>query len=275
MMTCILCGGSRFRRIYKDSRVEIVRCVSCGLARQTNYASTLSNLDGSFKNVESYYKTRKSYDANEIKLDTKKFALTLDIRLEIEKRTKPGGKILDVGCGRGEFLTKLKETGFDVYGVEPSISIASIIREQLKIPVAVSMYEESLFLPNSFDVITFIQVLEHLENPMETLAVAYKHLKVNGLLVINVPSFNNPRILAYRVVRWKELVLRDFIPSHCYYYTRTTLSKLVANVGFNVIRAETGRYAIKLGMDNIATRLLDKTANALGIGGITLFAMKQ
>jgi len=207
--------------------------------------------------------------------DLKKIRLTSDIRNYIAQYTGNNGTVLDVGCGNGEFLAILKEAGFDVYGVEPDPLSASFVEEQFGIRVCRSMYQHTLFSSSSFSVITFIQVLEHLENPIEALSTAYMHLKPCGLLVIDVPSFNNPRILIYRLTRWKRLVRRDFIIPHCYYYTRRTLSNLVKKVGFHVVNVESGRYSNKLGVNNMAMRIIDKVANMLGIGGITLYATKQ
>jgi len=205
---------------------------------------------------------------------TKKIRLTTHIRERIESCARRNGKVLDVGCGNGEWLASLKDDGFDVYGVEPDPLSASFVEEKLGIQVYSSMYQPALFSPGSFDVITFIQVLEHMENPLETLSVAYMHLAPGGLLVIDVPSFNNPRILLYRLIRWKRLVRKDFIPSHCYYYTPRTLSTIVKRAGFHIISIETGHYTVKLGMNNIAMRFVDKVANRMGIGGITLYGIK-
>jgi hypothetical protein len=48
----------------------------------------------------------------------------------------------------------------------------------------------------------------------------------------------------------------------------------VRQAGFHIIKAVTGRYVIKSGLDNAAIRLIDKASNRLGIGGITLYATK-
>lgn len=273
MQACILCGDNRSKPIYHNNRVDIVQCVSCGLVRQADYTTTLSGLSEEFEDVEKYYQIRHSFDDSDLRLDPRKIAITSDIRHQINQLIKPGGKVLDVGCGRGEFLTSLEESGLAVLGVEPDPALASFVQYKLGIPVVASMYRGSLFPPDSFDAITFIQVVEHLQNPLKTLSVAHTHLKSGGLLVVDVPSFNNPRVLLYRLTQISKLVQRDFIPSHCYYFTRRTLSQLVEKAGFKVLKAQTGRYSVKFG-ENILTSALDRAADDLGIGGITLYARK-
>jgi 2-polyprenyl-3-methyl-5-hydroxy-6-metoxy-1,4-benzoquinol methylase len=274
MPVCIFCGGTHFHSVYTDELMQVVRCVNCGLVRQADCAETLSKLNDDFDSVARYYETRRNFYRSQPELDPKKIRITLDIRRRIEQYIGCNGRALDVGCGNGEFLASLKEAGFDVYGVEPDPLSASFVEEKLGIQVCCSMYQPVLFAPSTFNVITFIQVLEHVENPIEVLSTAYMHLKPGGLLVIDVPSFNNPRVLVYRLIRWKRLVRKDFIVPHCYYYTRHTLSNLVKKVGFHVANVQTGRYSIKLGVNNMAMKIIDKVANTLGIGGITLYATK-
>ncbi len=92
--------------------------------------------------------------------------------------------------------------------------------------------------------------------------------------MVDVPSYSNPRVIAYRATRWQRLVKQDFIPPHNFYYTRRTLIGLVEKSGFQVVKAITGRYAIKSGISNATMNLIDQTANTFGIGGITLRLVK-
>jgi predicted SAM-dependent methyltransferase len=153
--------------------------------------------------------------------------------------------------------------------------LATWVQEQYEVQVINAMYHSRLFSKRVFDAVTFIQVLEHLENPLEILCAAYSHLKPGGLLVVDVPSFNNPRVIAYRATRCKRLVRMDFIPSHCHYYTRRTLVNLVREAGFQVVRVETGRYGVKFGKQGLMIRMIDRIACWLGVGGITLYAVKS
>ena len=183
-----------------------------------------------------------------------------------------------MGSGVGEFIFSLGRNGLQVAGVEPDEYIASYSREQLGLPVITDLYNESLYLPESFDAITFIQVLEHVEDPIVTLKIAHQHLRPGGLIVVDVPSYNNPRILAYRLTHQSRLVKTDFIPPHNYYYTRESLSQIAVRAGFRPYRVQTGRYSVKYGGRNKLLRaglpVIDRIVNRLDIGGITLYARK-
>jgi SAM-dependent methyltransferase len=274
MINCILCKNQNFKSVYRDNLVSIITCPCCGLVRQENCASSLVKINENFHNIEEYYKRRNEIQKKTIVFNQKKCFYSLDIIKKIEKQLKEGDLILDIGCGSGEFLKGLNDSGFDVLGVEPDPLLAAFVIEQLKIPVIVDTYSVHLFPKNHFNGITFIQVFEHLEDPLKTLKQVYTNLKLGGLLIIDVPSYNNPRILCYRLLRWKKIVKRDFIPSHCYYYTRSTLSKLVEKAGFFVTEIVTGRYGAKFGIHNFFMSTTDKIANRIGIGGITIYARK-
>lgn len=279
-MSCILCANPDSRLVFQDDRLTVIQCTSCGLVRQADPNSSLLKLDTKFSNIDDYYKTRDRVDEDAvIPFNTRRVEVTTDIRNELQRRLHANASVLDVGCGSGEFAASLSQMGMDVVGVEPNPSLAAHVTKHLGVHSIAAMYEADLFPPDTFDAITFIQVVEHLEDPIGTLSIAHQHLKPGGLLVIDVPSFNNPRILAYRLTGIKSLVYKDFIPPHTYYYTPKTLSQIVEKANFTNIKVVTGRYAVKF--ENRSgpllihlLRLIDRVANFLQIGGITLYATK-
>lgn len=265
--------------VYADERLVVIQCLECGLTRQSDYAESLTRIRSNFADSSAYYTERDLDSTGKIELNQEKMVRTSDIIEKIVTEFQPKSLVLDVGCGSGEFLQGLKRTGLSTVGVEPSVSKSKYARDILGLEVTTALYDDALFPPDSFGVITFIQVLEHVENPLETLSTAYQHLHSGGYLVIDVPGYNNPRFLLYRLTKYKKIVKRDFIPSHNFYYTRKTLSQIVELVGFRVIETLTGRYAVKYsnkhGLFKYMLKSLDKLANLLGIGGITLYARKE
>lgn len=279
-MKCILCSGVDFRQIYADGKLAVSQCVTCGLVRQENGVAAVSTQDNAYSTIEQYYQTRGlANHERDIKFDLARVNVTTDIQQELQNRLQPGQQILDVGCGQGEFAYSLSTLKFAVSGVEPDPQLASYVETHLGIPCLASMYKRDSFAENSFDAITFIQVVEHLENPLDTLSTAHMHLRPGGLLVVDVPGFHNPRILFYRLTGWKKPVRRDFIPPHIYYYSADTLTKLVEKVNFRVVKVRTGRYSVKFAQKagpglGVVLRAIDAVANFLRIGGVTLYAVK-
>lgn len=274
MDKCILCAGTLNHLIYSDERLSVLKCRTCGLVRQSNYEEALAKLKPEIGDEEFYESAHRP--ATEVNL--LKTLRTADIQNKIANVFRPATPVLDVGCGNGEFMRALSQVGVVSIGVEPNPQKAAVAMEQLGLNVRASLYQKALFPPESFDVITFIQVLEHVVDPLDALEIAFFHLQPGGYVVIDVPGYHNPRILLFRALKWNRLGKRDFIPTHNFYYTRDTLSEIASRCGFTLLEAITGRYKVKYGYRNklfkSALGPVDFVANLLGIGGITLYAQK-
>lgn len=184
--------------------------------------------------------------------------------------------LLDVGCGWGNGLLRIAKAYYlEVVGVEPNSIKAQYASREIGITVKAESYHAKSFPPSRFDVITFIQVMEHLSDPLAAMRAAYKHLKLGGILVVEVPSFNSPRVLAYRVTSISAFARRDFIPQHIFFFTPSVIAQLAVASGFCVKEIYTGNYATKIGFGGFWGSSMDYISNCLRIGGITLFAEKK
>ena len=184
--------------------------------------------------------------------------------------------VLDVGCGWGTgFLRMGKKQYSEIVGIEPNEVQATQARNPVGVKVYNEPYSDECFAENRFDVITFIQVMEHLPDPLAAMRAAHIHLKPGGVLADEVPSFNNPRVLLYRLTRISWFARSDFIPTHISYFTANTLSTCVALSGFVIKEIQTGNYAAKMGLGRRIGWFVDFISNYFRIGGITLFAIKR
>ena len=101
--------------------------------------------------------------------------------------------ILDIGCGNGYFLDRLKELGFSKLA---GVDISNYLIDKSHRHFVVDINTEKLPLPDkSVDVITAFQVLEHVENYFLILHEAYRVLKNGGHFIFSVP---NPFNVFYR-----------------------------------------------------------------------------
>lgn len=100
---------------------------------------------------------------------------------------KPG-KLLDLGCGRGEHLEAFAELGFDVSGVDLSPS-SPALAAGYRVEVADIEKDRLPFSGSSFDFVFSKSVIEHLRQPMGLLSNAYAALKPGGAAVIMTPSW--------------------------------------------------------------------------------------
>ncbi len=101
---------------------------------------------------------------------------------------KEGMKMLEPGCGRGEFLKNFKELGLDVVGVDISPE-ATNFQNGLDIKLCDVENEKLPFANNTFDVIYSKSFIEHLHHPDRYLKEAYRVLKTDGILLTLVPDW--------------------------------------------------------------------------------------
>jgi SAM-dependent methyltransferase len=113
-----------------------------------------------------------------------------DRRRYVLSLLKPGTRVLDVGCGAGEFVYVLRAMSVDAAGIEPDAAFGHFAREVLELPVQIGVVTKDAFPSASFDVITMFHALEHTADPIETLAIAASWLKASGTLLVEVPNVN-------------------------------------------------------------------------------------
>lgn len=126
------------------------------------------------------------------------------------------GRALDIGAGLGKTMTALTSSGFETYGIEPSVPFYERSISQMKIDpthLKLGMLEEASYPDNYFDFITFGAVLEHLYSPSDSIEKALKWLKPGGIIQIEVPSSD---WLIHKIVN--------------FYYKRFRFSDYVANL---------------------------------------------
>ncbi|OGM26066.1 hypothetical protein A3D01_04870 [Candidatus Woesebacteria bacterium RIFCSPHIGHO2_02_FULL_39_13] len=163
--------------------------------------------------------------------------VVFDIRLHepypewIERNKKGKGKILDVGAGIVNFVSLIKQKGWDTYAQELSKPQSEKIRKVLgRNRVFNGDFEKIKLRKNFFDVVTFWHVLEHVKYPGKTISKTQALLKNNGFVFIEVPNINS---LSWRIFKDNYSLLS--VPAHLFYYSRQSLEKLLSENGFKII----------------------------------------
>ena len=98
------------------------------------------------------------------------------------------GRLLDVGCGNGEYLDKMRRFDWDVMGVEPDKKAVSVAQEKFSLDIFKGSLEEAKFPDGYFDAITMNHVLEHASEPIRLLKECRRILKPRGKLVVITPN---------------------------------------------------------------------------------------
>ena len=140
---------------------------------------------------DHYGKTPESYWTNDyFKIDENYFKGVLDWVNTIQPFEK-GMKALDIGAGIGKGMVAMEKAGYEVFGIEPSISFYERALDRMGIDqgkIQNVAIEDAKFDENYFDFISFGAVLEHLYDPGESIQKAMQWLKPGGLIQIEVPS---------------------------------------------------------------------------------------
>lgn len=157
-----------------------------------------------------------------------------DIERWMALADEPVGKVLDVGCGGGRFLARMKKRGWKVEGTDFDHNAAQKVTQKYGIKTHVGDLPECGLNADDYDAITLNQAIEHLYDPKATLAECYRLLKPGGLLVMTTP---NPRSIGAMLFgqHWRGWEA----PRHLFLYSVDALQQLSVQAGFMVMKADT------------------------------------
>jgi len=220
---CPLCGSDDHKLLFErldhthyvtNDRFRIVRCRECSMV--------FVNPRPGREEIKSYYPP-EFYD---VSMAPERLLLEKQSGLEARAKLLTGlapGKLLDIGCSKGEFLFWMKRLGWSVQGVEFSETPPNVFN----MPIFYGRLESAPLTRGSFDVITMWAVLEHVHDPIQTLSLIAELLKPGGRAFVLVPNF---RSLPARLMR------HDDVPRHLLMFTPSTLSKAASAAGLKVRR---------------------------------------
>jgi len=169
------------------------------------------------------------------------------------------GKLLDIGCGSGAFLCKMRELGWDVVGVEFDRQAVKVAREHFGLNIYEGTLEEAGFSENEFDVLTMNHVIEHFYDPITTLKECYRVLKFDGKFVVITPNIDS---LGHKLFKeaWRGLEP----PRHLFVFSAHSLQACTKQLGLRVLKLKT---TARLSCDIWAySRLIRKNGGLLGSG---------
>ena len=156
--------------------------------------------------------------------------------LKILAELPRGAKILDAGCGGGDFAVGLAEAGYEIYGCDLNESaIAAANRRGIGTFKCASLYE-SLTEPfgvDAFDAIVSVEVIEHLYSPYSYVRQGYDALRPGGLFIVTTPYWGYWKNLALAVTNRTDGYLTALWEGgHIKHFSRKTLTRLFNDCGF-------------------------------------------
>jgi len=147
--------------------------------------------------------------------------------LDVVRKLRPGGRLLDIGAGSGMLVEQAIQMGYRAEGIEPSGWLHEMA-VQRNLPVHLGTFPHAA-AAGRFDVITLIDVIEHVPNPVELLRHIEEALAVGGIAVIVTPDVGS---LAARILRWKWW---HFRVAHIGYFNKRTLILALDRAGLRPV----------------------------------------
>jgi len=138
--------------------------------------------------------------------------------------------LLDVGCGKGDFMTRMHRQGWQVEGLEVDADAVKYARSISGLSVHLGSLENIRFPDNTFDVITSNHVIEHVHDPIALIRECLRILKPGGRLVLATPNMES---FGHQIFErnWSHLDP----PRHLQLFTMKTLRECAVRAGFQSI----------------------------------------
>jgi len=254
-LNCFVCGSTGLRELTLTAGqtgrpISIKECLECGYQRNAA-VRTLADairIQGHFELEVPTSRPKPTWFSRDAILARRIGALS----------AKSQGRILDIGCNSGAFLSTFK-ANWEREGVELSNKLSSVARERLPGCKIHSLPFEALDLESgSFDIVTSFAVIEHVYDPRRFVLEAFRILKPGGLLVLMTGDRGSE--MARRYGDDWPLYLS---PDHVSYFNADSVLSLVRSAGFEISRVE-WRY-LNRGYTSTISRVFEKLTDLVSL----------
>jgi SAM-dependent methyltransferase len=224
-MKCYLCQSQTKLLFYKRG-YNLYRCPKCKLVITDLHAEYEVFVRKFYQ--KGYFMGDKECGAYAQYEEDKQFIMrNMRHHLSVIQKLKPTGKLLDIGCAMGFFMEMANNAGYDVYGLDPSEYAINHVSKSLSCNLQVGTINTAQYQPEKFDVISMLDVFEHLADPISDLKKIYRWLKPDGILLI--ATGDTESITAKILGRhWTFFTP----PQHVMCYHRQGISEVLGRSGF-------------------------------------------
>jgi SAM-dependent methyltransferase len=225
---CLVCNAEEKYILPRYAKNYLVRCENCSFVfcQRRPTKEELERVYGGY----NYVGAEATVATTEKKQKIAKHLLQL--------RGIDNGSVLDIGCGKGEWLDTFKQLGLHTFGTEFNSDLA-----QFGVSKGHQMLDGGLFPTHpdgkGFDLIIFTEVIEHIQNPVEVLRHLNRLLNPDGLIFITTPNFQ--AIERYLLGEAWGMIC---YPEHLSYFTPRTLKRALAYAGYSELHMYTENISV-------------------------------
>lgn len=230
--------------ISEKEKGAIVKCKRCKTIYKLNFPSNKKLKEGYEESVDDQYLSLLN--------DRRR---TFSELLDVIERYSRRGKILDIGCAEGTLIDIAKKRGWDVTGIEPNKNFIKWAKKNYDIEIIQGSIPNKRLRKGSFDVITLLDVVEHVPDPEKFLRECSHLLKKGGNMFISTPDFSS---IHSRLMGRKWFYILNI---HLFYFTRDTLKPLLEKAGLRLMAKK--HYYLLSSLDYF----FRKSRNYLGLFG--------
>ena len=160
----------------------------------------------------------------------------------------PPARVLEVGCGHGGFVALLRLAGFDATGLELSPWVVEFARRTFDVPVLLGPIERQDVVPGSLDVIVMNDVVEHLPDPVGTMARVAALLAPGGLLMLQTPCAPEDASHAQLERAGDSFLKMMQEEGHLYLFSRRAIARLLEPAGLRAVHFERAYFGYDMAL---------------------------
>ena len=225
---CFLCENINLNKIFSaidyiatKEKFDILECPKCEI-RITSPLPKKNQLKKYYESKNYRPHKKKTYSIIDLLYNIIRKYMFFKKRKLIEKHSHlKKGKILDIGCGTGEFASFMKNSGWDVVCVDSSNEARSIAMQRFNLKVL--NIDQFFDLKNiRFDVITMWHTLEHVDKPIEYINKVNKILNDDGKFIFAVPNYES-----FDSKFFGKYWAANDVPRHLYHYSKKSVKKIL------------------------------------------------
>ena len=225
-MNCPACFSEEDGAIANHGPFVLIRCRQCGLVFS-------SPMRGGSTDFYQHHVVYRDADGAMVALHTRSAMRPANRRLLA--RVPRGGRVLDIGCGVGAFVSVAVAAGLDAHGIDFNEAQIAAGRRHLSLGDRLRVGEvsdlEAHFGKESFDLVTLFEVIEHVEAPAELLTQVRRLLRPAGLIALSCPNearwMPTGRVFVdyppHHLTRWRPDTLRSFLARHDFDHVATEI----------------------------------------------------